>query len=310
MKKIGFSKKTQGVFSQDVIEKIKKNVADQCNCTVVDVDFRKSIVINDQVFVDNICLNDCSVYFWHDTVYPRNWGADNYFLHALSVLENTTKVINSSESTRIVNDKFLAHIALKRNNVPVGDFALACADDEIGLRKVFESFGKDVLLKPRFGGWGIGIARAKKIDELLSITEYVSSFTKDPRQIMLIEKFHQNDLSRWVSVVMIGQKILFGYQKPLIGDANWKIYDPKKIDGKGERSIYIDPPQEAKEIALAAQKAIGKDIIGFDMIFTDEGYKIIDENGRPGLYQHCLDAAGISVENEIISLICEKMESM
>jgi len=92
------------------------------------------------------------------------------------------------------------------------------------------------------------------------------------------------------------------------GSSNWKIYDPEKKDGRGQYSEYIDPPQELKSIALTAKQAIDKDIICFDFIFTNEGYKIVDENGRPGLYQHCFDQAGIKIENEIVNLINSKLK--
>ncbi len=309
-KKIGFNKKIQGIFDAQMILQIKESLSKKIDCEIIDVDFREGVIINDRVFVNDICLNDLDLYFWHDTVYPRVWGADNHFLHILSVLEKTTPVVNSSNSTRIVNDKFLAHSALKNAHIPVGDFALVRADDTQNLRRIFSLFNNDVLLKPRFGGWGIGIARATKIDELLSTVEYMMSFVPRSHQSILIEKFHKNDLSKWISVALFGDKILFGYRKQLMGDADWKIYDPKKIDGKGLLSTFIDPPQEAKNIVLAAQKAIGKDIIGFDLIYTEDGYKIIDENGRPGLYKNCIDTAGIDIASEITVLVEKKFDQI
>ena len=86
-------------------------------------------------------------------------------------------------------------------------------------------------------------------------------------------------------------------------DVDWKIYDPLKQDGRGQRTEYAEVPQELMEISLKAAQVIGKDIIGFDYIATRDGYRIVDENGRPGLYQHCLDAAGVDIAQEIASLI-------
>ena len=71
----------------------------------------------------------------------------------------------------------------------------------------------------------------------------------------------------------------------------------------------LPPPQEVCDIVLAAQSAIGKDIIGFDLIYTDRGYMIIDENGRPGIYKDCLDAAGVDMKIEIASLINTKLQT-
>ena len=63
-----------------------------------------------------------------------------------------------------------------------------------------------------------------------------------------------------------------------------------------------------KEISLKAKEAIGKDIIGFDFILTEEGYKIVDENGRPGIYPQCVKGANINIEKEIIDLILSKID--
>ena len=306
-KKIGFYKKEQGIFTKSYIDTIKQKIINEIDCEFIEVDFREGVIINNKVFVNGVCLNDLDVYFWHDTVFPRNWQSDNYFLHILSAIENDVQVINTSTATKITNDKFLSHLTLKNAGLPVGDFALVRADDYNNLKYVFEKFDKDVLLKPRFGGWGIGIARAKKIDELMSTIEYMLNFTNNPNQSILIEKFYPNDLSKWISVVVFGDEVIFGYKKPLIGDADWKIYDPQKTDGKGALSEYVNPPQELKELALNAKRAIGKDIIGFDFIYTENGYKIIDENGRPGLYSQCINSAKIDIADKIVQLIQNKL---
>lgn len=306
-KKIGFNKKIQGIFTQEFIEDIKTSIKQNIECELIEVDFREGVIINNKVFVDDICLNDLDVYFWHDTVYPNNWKSDNYFLHILKTIEKDVSVINTSASTNITNDKFLSHLTLKNANLPVGDFALVQATDTTNLKKVFKHFREDVLLKPRFGGWGIGISRAKTIDDLMSTVEYMLNFTNNPNQSILLERFYENDLSKWISVVVFGDEVIFGYKKPLIGNADWKIYDPNKSDGKGVMSEYINPPKELENIALQAKRVIGKDIIGFDFILTKEGYKIIDENGRPGLYPQCIKSANISINDKIVKLIKSKL---
>ena len=72
------------------------------------LDYNKFYVLNGKVFYENKDLSELDVYFWHDTVKPRNWNGDNYYMNALGVLENNCKVINPSESVRITNDKFLS----------------------------------------------------------------------------------------------------------------------------------------------------------------------------------------------------------
>lgn len=310
MKKIrvGFFKKPQGVFSEKFIQDIEDELK-----TLPDVeffsglDFRKACIINGHAYVEGFDMNTLDIYFWHDTVKPATWGADNYALNVLRALENDCLVINSSEATRIVNDKFLAHTALKKHSLPVADFALVDASDKESLKNIFTAFNSSVLIKPRFGGWGKGIVKIDSLNALLDQADLILSFSPSANLQLLIEKYYPNDLSKWISVVVFGDKVLFGYRKNIMREADWKICDPHKEDGKGAQSEYVDPAPELKELALAAKNAIGKDIVCFDFIHTTEGYKIVDENGRPGLYAHCLEKAGVDIKKELLELIKSKL---
>jgi glutathione synthase/RimK-type ligase-like ATP-grasp enzyme len=108
---------------------------------------------------------------------------------------------------------------------------------------------------------------------------------------------------------MINHMPVVAYRKPLsLSGSDWKVYDPEKKDGRGQQSESVVPSDELIDLARRAQVAIGKDIIGFDFIATDNGYVIVDENGRPGLYEHCLEAAGTDIVEVITSLIISKLE--
>ncbi|MFA5993524.1 MAG: hypothetical protein WC823_01040 [Parcubacteria group bacterium] len=307
--RIGFFKKPQGIFTPELIKAITSELKSFPNIELfTDLDFRKAHVKNGHAYIEDFDLNTLDIYFWHDTIKPTDWGSDNYALNVLRALENNCLVINSSESTRIVNDKYLAHTTLKRANLPVADFALVTASDKAALQKVFTDFNSAVLIKPRFGGWGAGIIKISSLNDLFDQVELLLSFTSNQNQQILLEKYYPNDLSKWISVVVLGDKILFGYKKSIMRESDWKICDPDKKDGRGLFSEYINPPNHLKEIALHAKRAIGKDIICFDFIHTQDGYKIVDENGRPGLYAHCLKKANIDIKKEIINLILSKIE--
>ncbi len=308
--KLGFFKSPQGVFTEKVIrnieEKLKKIDFIELH---TGLDFRDGHIVNGRVFVNDFDLNTLDVYFWHDAVRASEWNGDSYLLNILKALENDCLVINSSESTRIVSDKFLSHNMLFANGLPVVDFSLVNTASLDNLRKVFNDFGGSIVIKPRFGGWGVGV---EKIDSQVKLEEFIKKInsSKENLKQVLIEKYFENDLTKWVALVVFGNKVLFGYQKKIMSGSDWKIYDPEKKDGKGEYSEYLNPPRELQKIALKAKEILGKDIIGFDFIYTKEGYKIVDENGRPGLYASCLEKAGINIEDEVISLILAKIKKL
>ena len=306
--KVGFFKAVQGAFTADRIERIKQRLVQDYDVELIEADFREGVLINGKVYVGEVCLNDCDVYFWHDTLRPSESGADNYYIHLLRALEKDVTVINSAESAEVTNDKLRAHDALVAAGLPVSRYALVKSDDRTGIEKAFHELGSQVLIKPRFGGWGSGIVRCQTIEDLHSAIELAVAFS-GRHQHVLLEQYYENDPSQWISVSMIAGQPIIAYRKPLsLSGSDWKVYDPQKQDGRGQRSVYIQPTEELVELSRRAQQAIRKDIIGFDFIATPQGYVIVDENGRPGLYDHCLQQANIDIVEVIVELIMSKVK--
>lgn len=301
--RIGFFKAVQGAFSEQVIANIKKRLASELNADVIEADFRRGVLVDGKVYVDDLCLNDLDVYFWHDTLWPAKTGSDSYYIHLLRAIGRDVTVINTADSTEVVNDKLRAHELLRRAGLPVSEYALVSSEDKTGIERAFRMLGGDVLLKPRFGGWGKGIVRCKDTGDLQDIIE-LSVAASGRVQQFLLERFYDNDPEGWVSVSMMGPNPIIGYRKPLgIGNSDWKVYDPDKLDGRGERSVYVRPSDDMADLARRGQAALGKHIVGFDFILTPDGYKIVDENSRPGLYAHCLEQAGIDLADAVVGLI-------
>ena len=305
--KVGFFKAVQGSFTAERINSIKQRLVEEHNVELVEADFRQGVLINGKVYVGDVCLNDCDVYFWHDTLHPAETGSDSYYIHLLRALEKDTIVINSADSTDSTNDKLKAHERLLAHGLPVSRYALVRSDDRRGIEAAFSQLGSQVLIKPRFGGWGTGIVRCLTIEDLHSAIE-LSVAMSGKHQQFLLEQYYENDPSGWVSISMVDKVPVIAYRKPLsLSGSDWKVYDPEKKDGKGQQSEGIVPSDELVSLAIRAQEAIGKDIIGFDFIATEQGYVIVDENGRPGLYEHCLQAAGVDIVDVVVRLIVSKM---
>jgi ribosomal protein S6--L-glutamate ligase len=306
--KVGFYKAVQGAFTETRIAEIKRRLTEEHGFELVEVDFRDGVLIDGKVYVGDICLNELDVYFWHDTIWPSVTGADSYYLHLLRAIEKDVSVLNSADSTEVVNDKLRAHTILHTQGLPVSRFALLRGDDIRGTELAFKALGEHVLIKPRFGGWGTGIVKCQTLDELRGFMELCDAMNGKHHQFLL-EQYYENDPKGWTSVSMVGPLPVIAYRKPLsLGNSDWKIYDPEKLDGRGEKSEYVKPSEELILLAQRAQRALGKDIVGFDFILTQEGYKIVDENGRPGLYEHCLEAANVNIVDVVTDLIVDKAE--
>jgi glutathione synthase/RimK-type ligase-like ATP-grasp enzyme len=167
--KIGFFKAVQGAFTEEVITAIKQRLERDYDAMVTEVDFRDGVLVDGKVYVDDICLNDFDVYFWHDTLWPAQTGSDSYYVHLLRAIGRDVTVINTADSTERVNDKLRAHEVLRAAGLPVSEYALVHSNNKPGVAAAFKRLGGEVLIKPRFGGWGKGIVRCSSAEDLQDI---------------------------------------------------------------------------------------------------------------------------------------------
>jgi len=65
--------------------------------------------------------------------------------------------------------------------------------------------------------------------------------------------------------------------------------------------------QAHEKIALAAYKALGIEVIGFDMIYHDGRPIIVDVNTFPGMYQELLEERGLKGGDLFFKMIMNKM---
>ncbi len=264
---------------------------------IVECDLSRATVRNGRVYADGTCLSDLDLVHWYFITHQP----DSWHMTVLATLAQATRVVPDPAGTLLGLDKFHAHTALRLAGLPTADFALFPADAVHDAAEELFKDGGPVLLKPRLGGFGHGIHMVKSARELVDAVEYTRYFSPTMPQIFC-EVFAPNDIARWISTTVIGGELVYGYRKkPEKFVDNWKVYDADKIGGGVD---YADPAP-VREAALAAARALGCDIIGFDFIYAEkEGrYLIVDENTFPGMYPTCFAAAGGTWEGHFLRMI-------
>jgi glutathione synthase/RimK-type ligase-like ATP-grasp enzyme len=128
----------------------------------------------------------------------------------------------------------------------------------------------------------------------------------------MLEKFYDNSIDDWVSVTMINGEIMYGYRKrktKLVEMSNGitKVYDANEIGGEVDR---CEVPLSCKEEVLKAYRAIGAEVIGFDMIFNGDRPIIIDENTFPGYYEDIFQEVGRDPAAEFYKLIISEINKI
>ncbi|MBP9832292.1 MAG: hypothetical protein KBC74_02070 [Candidatus Pacebacteria bacterium] len=251
-----------------------------------DLDPHKSVIENGKVYCGDICVSDLDLFFWY---YLPDYDPTSFEFQVLETVSRRTKVSPNPQGLVRSMDKFTAHSALKNAGLPTPDFALFPATDTAYAKKLFKKWGT-LLLKPRLGKFGHGILKIDSEGMLRDAIAYAASSHPDPLQIF-VERFEENDIDRWISATNIGGQTLFGYRKKSTKFVDgWKVYDE---EFKGGEAFYVDP-SPVENIASAAAKALGADIVGFDCIYVTsrKEYLIVDENTFPGIYEDCFEQAG------------------
>ncbi len=238
-----------------------------------------------------ICLGDGSkadfdLLYWFYILPEDMQSAD---MHCLKSLSQHMRVLPDPYAVERSWNKFSAHSLLAAKGIGVPEFCQFSSDDVESMGHLLEQWGK-LLLKPVMGSFGHGVTMVKTRQELLDIVQYAASFHAQPIQIYC-ERFEPNDISRWISVVMIDRELVYGYRKrPERFVDGWKVYDPGRVGGAAD---YADPAPVVG-LVKAACEVLGADMIGFDCIFSERlnKYLIVDENTIPGLYPDCFERAG------------------
>jgi glutathione synthase/RimK-type ligase-like ATP-grasp enzyme len=112
---------------------------------------------------------------------------------------------------------------------------------------------------------------------------------------VLLERYYDNDISRWASATVLGGEVMYGYRKKAsrrvsLPGGREKIYDPDEAGGAVEPA-ELTPSHIA--LAESAAEVLGCPLIGFDMIWVDGAPLIIDENTSPGNYPALYASVGI-----------------
>ena len=130
---------------------------------------------------------------------------------------------------------------------------------------------------------------------LRDLVGYVTSVAgRAPDRGFLLERYYDNDMTRWASVTVLGGEAVCAYRKrpekvTAMAPGRFKVFDAGAQGGAVEPA-EIDDAQ--RELAVDAAQVLGCAIIGFDMIATEDGPMIVDENTSPGNYPEVYAAFG------------------
>jgi RimK family alpha-L-glutamate ligase len=130
-----------------------------------------------------------------------------------------------------------------------------------------------VVVKPRFGSWGRDVTLCETRAELRACVEGLSTRTWFRRQGVLVQELI-TPLGHDLRLVVAGGQVV-GAVRRIAAEGEWRT----NVALGAERES-TEPPQAAREIAVAAAAAVEGDLVGVDLMpTTDGGWVVIEVNG-------------------------------
>lgn len=176
------------------------------------------------------------------------------------------RVLNSRSALVHAHDKLLTAQCLVAAGIPHPKTVhLPRAGAPLGLRP-------PLVVKPRFGSWGIDVFRCDSDDEVEAVIRAVRDRPWFRRHGALLQELVP-PTGRDIRLLVADGRVVGGIQR-VAPPGEWRT---NVSLGAARRSVTPSP--ELSRLAIAAAAAIGGDFVGVDLLPLADGYAVIELNG-------------------------------
>ncbi|MHA1820240.1 MAG: ATP-grasp domain-containing protein [Promethearchaeota archaeon] len=201
------------------------------------------------------------------------------------------RLINSRACLELSANKMLGSISLNMKGVPTPEAIIT--EEYSSAMDAFHILGGDVIVKPLFGARGRGVSRITneglaeyffynllRMDEPYYIQKYYNHGNYDIRSLVIgdeVVALYKRESNSWKSNIHGGAKAVL-----IEGGKAGADNHESSGDNNPNTGLVKTPINELEELALRSAEAVQGDIIGVDIIETDEGPYVIEVNAVPG----------------------------
>jgi [lysine-biosynthesis-protein LysW]--L-2-aminoadipate ligase len=129
-----------------------------------------------------------------------------------------------------------------------------------------------VVVKPRFGSWGAAVERCDGTDALRDVLAAVADASWFARHGALVQELVE-PRGYDVRIVVAGGEVV-GAASRVSPPGEWRTNV-----ALGATRVPVDPPLEARRLALDAAAVAGLDLVGVDLLPVGDGWTVIELNG-------------------------------
>lgn len=202
--------------------------------------------------------------------------------------------VNSFETTTLCDNKFHTNMAFIENNVPTLRTLIAYTPESA--LEAIEVLGYPVVLKPNTGSWGRLLAKVNGRAAAEAILEHKASLGSYHHSIFYIQEYIAKPGRDIRAFVVGGRVVAASYRNAVHWITN---------TARGSTSTHCPVTPDIEDLALRAARSVGGEIMGVDLVETDEGLKVIEIN--VGAEFHGLrETTDTDIAGEIVDYLVRK----
>ncbi len=208
------------------------------------------------------------------------------------------KVIDDPHSIRTCSNKAILHDLFMKNNIPAPRSVLF-AGEEDAIDSIFRMLGTPVIIKTPYTRFSSHVEKANNREEFIEISKRFLRKSK----VVIVQEYIQSDFDWRVGILKNQVLYLCKYCIPRGG---WKV--KSKINGRNVWGETIAVPRdsispELKDICIGLSKSVGDGLYGLDVKETEDGYRVIEINDNPSIYDGYEDSIDRDIYEKIITAL-------
>jgi RimK family alpha-L-glutamate ligase len=176
-------------------------------------------------------------------------------------------VLNRTDALLAAHDKLETARLLRRNQLPHPRTIHVRPGDTIPLHDLLP-----VVLKPRFGSWGVDVLLCESPRELRRAFSKLSKRGWFRRHGVLVQELLPPPEADLRVLVAAGEVVGAISRRAAPGEWRTNV-------ALGGTRLPVVPSFEARRLAVAAAAAVGADLVGVDLLPTPSGYVVLELNG-------------------------------
>lgn len=210
------------------------------------------------------------------------------------------KVIDDPHSIRTCSNKAILHDLFQKNNIPSPGSILFYGDySREVLDMIFEKLGFPIIIKTPYTRFSSHVEKAGNETEFIELSKHLLRKAK----VLVLQEYIQSDFDWRVGILR--NEVLY-LCKYCIPEGGWKV--KSKINGKNVWGDTIAISRDLispglKDISITLSKCVGNGLYGLDIKETNNGYKVIEINDNPSIYDGYEDTIDKDIYEKIINAL-------